>query len=163
MDIVYICREGDNEELRYSIRSVMQNLPHRNIWVVGGKPNWYNGNHIAVRQNGRKYDNARKNMQAIAASLEISEDFILMNDDFFVIKKVKDLSHYHGGPLSERIDFLKNKYGVSPYIKMLTKTAKYLAHRGIRDPLNYALHVPFVMNKTKMFSGKKNTFETKKG
>jgi hypothetical protein len=152
MDVVYICREGDNEELRYSIRSVMENLPHKNIWVVGGKPSWYSGNHIPVRQNGRKYDNARKNMKAIAASSEISEDFILMNDDFFVVGPVNELFHYHGGLLSERIDFLKNKYGVSAYSQMLTKTAKYLAHRGKRQPLDYALHVPFMMNKNNMSS-----------
>jgi hypothetical protein len=150
LDVVYICREGDNEELRYSIRSVVENLPHENIWVVGGKPDWYSGNHISVRQNGRKYENARKNMKAIAASNEISEDFILMNDDFFVISPVTELKHYHGGPLSDRISYLRNKYGVSQYSQMLTKTSKYLAHRGIREPLDYALHVPFMMNKKNM-------------
>lgn len=150
MDIVYICRNGENEELRYSIRSVIENLPHDNIWVVGGKPKWYSGNHIAVSQDGRKYDNARKNMKAIAASSEISEDFILMNDDFFVVSPVDQLRHYHGGLLSERISFLREKYGVSQYSQMLAKTAKYLAQRGIHEPLDYALHIPFMMNKTNM-------------
>ena len=48
MDFVYICKEGVNEELKYSIRSVVESFPESNIWVVGGKPDWYTGNYIQV-------------------------------------------------------------------------------------------------------------------
>ena len=55
MDIVYNCRPGkQNEELRYSIRSVMENLPHDNLWVVGGKPEWYTGNYGRGVPKGRE-------------------------------------------------------------------------------------------------------------
>ncbi len=40
-DVVYVVRPGDkNEELRYSIRSVIANLPHRKVWIAGYKPTW---------------------------------------------------------------------------------------------------------------------------
>lgn len=39
-DIVYILRNdmgSDAEELRYSLRSVAENFPARNVWFVGGQ------------------------------------------------------------------------------------------------------------------------------
>jgi hypothetical protein len=84
MDFVYICKPGDNEELRYSIRSVLYSFPDANIWLVGGKPSWYSGNYIYVDQKHHKYANAINNLHAICDSNEISEEFVLMNDDFFI-------------------------------------------------------------------------------
>ena len=151
MDVVYICRNGDNEELRYSIRSVIANMPHSKIWVVGGKPDWYTGNHIAVPQENDKYTNARNNMRAIASSQSpISPNFVLMNDDFFILKPIKEIKYYYGGLLVEKIAHLQKKYRRSSYINMLIKSKRYLFSQGIRYPKDYTLHVPFVMNKVKL-------------
>lgn len=147
MDIVYICREGDNEELRYSIRSVVANMPHDNIWVVGGKPSWYKGNHIPVAQKFTKYENARNNMRAIVESEDISDDFILMNDDFFIMKPIKRLGYYHAGDINTKMDQLKVRYGRSSYLDLLNYTVKFVARYGITNVLDYALHIPFKMNK----------------
>lgn len=65
----------------------MKNLKHDNLWVVGEKPNWYTGNFIHVPAVATKYTNARRNLERICASSEISDSFILMNDDFYVMKK----------------------------------------------------------------------------
>jgi hypothetical protein len=150
MDIVYICRDGDNEELRYSIRSVVANLPHDNIWVVGGKPSWYSGNHISVPQTRTKYENARNNMRAIVESEEISNNFILMNDDFFVVKETKRLGTYHAGNINKRLEELKMRYGRSSYLTLLMNTIKFVRSHGRRTVLDYALHIPFKMNKEKL-------------
>ena len=95
MDIVYICRDGDNEELRYSIRSAVKNLPHDNLWVVGGKPDWYSGPYIEVPQDKAYYRNARTNIRTIIKSNKISNTFILMNDDFFIMNKVDSLPYMY--------------------------------------------------------------------
>ena len=150
MDLVYICRDGENEELRYSIRSAVANLKHDKIWVVGGKPDWYSGNYIPVPQVLSKYENAKKNMQTIASSTEISNNFVLMNDDFFILKRVKALHYYHGGSIDNKIRYLKKKYGTSAYIKLLLRTKLALRQFGIRDVLDYALHIPFKMNRGKL-------------
>ena len=151
MDLVYVCRDGENEELRYSIRSAVENLPHDNIWVVGGKPDWYSGNYIKVKQSFNKYENVRESLRTIANSDLISEDFVLMNDDFFIMKKVDDVKTYHAGTLAERIRDLRRRYGSSSYTVMLTTTFHYLKrHYRIGSPLNYALHVPFIMNREKL-------------
>jgi hypothetical protein len=103
MDLVYICRDGDNEELRYSIRSAVANLPHDNIWIVGGKPDWYTGNFIRTKQNGLKFDNARNNLNTACRKYEISSDFVLMNDDFYFMDKIDKIEMFHGGRLIDKI------------------------------------------------------------
>lgn len=148
MDIVYICRNGNNEELRYSIRSVIKNMPLGNIWVVGGKPDWYCGNYIEVPQSAGKYRNARNSLQAIVESKSISENFVLMNDDFFVIKPVSHVEYFHGGPLINKIDTYEDMTPRSSYTLMLKQTHERLVKLGIREPLDYDIHVPMPMTKT---------------
>lgn len=150
MDLVYVCRDGDNEELRYSIRSAVANLKHENIWVVGGKPDWYAGNYIRVDQKFSKYENVRANLYAVVNSKDVSDDFILMNDDFFILSKIVRLGTYHSGSIRNRIKELQAKYRSSAYITILKSSLKYLMKRGIPNPLNYALHIPFVMNKERL-------------
>ena len=55
MNFIYICRIGENEELRYSVRSVLNSFPEAVIWVIGGKPDWYVGNYIYVDQNNSAF------------------------------------------------------------------------------------------------------------
>ena len=147
MDLVYICKDGDNEELRYSIRSAVANLPHDNIWVVGGKPDWYIGNHIRVRQNAQKFDNARNNLNAMCRNQNVSADFILMNDDFFIVKPVDSIGAYHRGLLEDHANAVKT----SPaYKQMLVETLDVIAYASPGTIYSYELHVPMVMNKNKL-------------
>jgi hypothetical protein len=151
MDAVYICRGGENEELRYSIRSIEENMPHDKVWVVGSKPDWYSGNHISIDQDGRKYENARKNLRAIVNSKEISDDFILMNDDFFVINKIDTVPYWYSGSLKSRIQELSDGFGPNTtYIRMLILTNRTVRRSGVENPLDYELHIPMIMNKDKL-------------
>lgn len=150
VDYVYICRDGDNEELRYSIRSVVTNMPPGNIWVVGGKPDWYTGNHIPVKQSMTRNKNAVNNLQAVCNSKEISEKFILMNDDFFAVKPVKTIKYYHGGLLADKVDACQDLYPRSSYTRSLEETHRRLLKLGIQSPLDYELHVPMPMTKANL-------------
>ena len=152
MDLVYICKSGPNEELRYSIRSAVKNLKFDNLWVVGGKPGWYVGNHLEVIQNKSKYANARNNLRAICNSTEISDSFILMNDDFYIINKVDDVPYMHGGLLADKIEKYKNLTGDTRYVLMLKRTLLSLSRRKNKDVLDYELHVPMVMKKEKLLA-----------
>lgn len=147
MDFVYICRSGQNEELRYSIRSVLANFPNSNIWVVGEKPDWYTGDFILVRQQTTKYSNARNNLQAICDSDGIGEKFILMNDDFFIVKPISHIEYLHGGSLEKKIAYYNELTPNSSYVRSLQETHRRLLKRGIENPLDYELHVPMPMNK----------------
>lgn len=150
MDCVYVCRDGDNEELRYSIRSVQKNLPHSNIWVVGAKPSWYTGNFIKVPPTGGAYKNVRKSLRFIIANEDISNTFILMNDDFFILKPIEEVKYYYSGTLREKV---KTRVSIAPsslYTSFLGRTQHELECARIKDPLDYELHVPIVFEKDKL-------------
>lgn len=156
MDFVYICKDGTNEELRYSIRSVHESFPDSKIWVVGGRPNWYMGDYIEVVQSLSKYRNAIGNLKTICSSNEISDRFVLMNDDFYIIKKIDEIKDYHGGPLLEKINLYQKINSNSNYTRKLAATYKKIKALGIEDPLDYELHVPMVMEKDKLAETLKN-------
>jgi hypothetical protein len=144
MDLVYICRDGDNEELRYSIRSAVANIPHDNIWIFGGKPDWYVGNYVRLKQHNDKYGNARANLAAITRHHDVSNEFVLMNDDFYAIRPVEKVLPMHRGTLQEHLDMIKVNLG---YKEFVYDTQDTLVAMGIQEPLSYELHVPMVMHK----------------
>jgi hypothetical protein len=150
MDFVYICRDGDNEELRYSIRSVVSNFPNNIIWVVGGKPDWYGGNFIPVTQSGSKQENARNNLRTVIDTPEISDNFVLMNDDFFITMKIDYLDNIYNGTLQNLINFKRESRASLGYVNLLEATYEALVDAGITEPLNFEVHVPMRMNKDKL-------------
>ena len=122
-------------------------MPHDKIWVVGGKPNWFNGNFIPVRDITNKFDNIKNCIKAAAESEEISDDFILMNDDFFLLKQIDHMPTYHGGLLKDKIDEYSRLSPNSYYTKLLKHTLRSLNNLGYKEPIDYDIHVPMIINK----------------
>jgi hypothetical protein len=150
MDVVYICRPGPNEELRYSIRSVEKHLPHRTIWVIGQAPEWYKGPFVEVQNFNAKYSNARANLDMLVKLKHISEDFILMNDDFFIMRPIEKIGYFYDGTLAERAEKNELLTTTGAYTKLLYNTHDKLVEMGIEEPLNYEMHIPMIMNKKKL-------------
>jgi len=147
MDLVWICRKGPNEELRYSMRSAIQNLEHDKVWVIGDKPSWYRGPFISSRQvHGRKYENAKRSLINLILSKQVSDDFVLMNDDFYVLKPVT-LGYYYGGTMADRISRNSRLSPNATYGQKMRDTAAELRNLGINRPLDYGLHIPMPMDK----------------
>jgi hypothetical protein len=139
---------GQNEELKYSIRSVHENYPCKNVWVVGGRPAWYIGNYVRIPSSSTKYKNARQNLRAIVHNKDISDSFVLMNDDFYILEKINEPEIFHGGYLSKKVEEYQKVYPSSSYTRLLTNTLIGLKSKyGIQDPLDYELHVPMQMDK----------------
>lgn len=147
MDFVYFCRPGDNEELRYSIRSLYANFPNPKVWVVGERPSWYTGNFIYVPQNGAKFFNVVKSIQAVINSDDIASTFILMNDDFFILKPIDSIPVFHRGTIASRIESYSDFLPRSSYIRMLQATNSRLKKMGVSNPINYELHIPMQLGK----------------
>lgn len=150
MDIVYVCRPGDNEELRYSIRSVVKNMPHDNIWLIGNKPKWYEGNFLSVPDTSNKYENIRNAIKSVSINGDISDEFVLMNDDFFVMNPLSEIPVLHGGLLIDKINEYIRLTGMTRYVKLLMNTNRFLTNYGIKKPLDYDIHVPMQMNKNNL-------------
>lgn len=158
MDIVYLLKDSPEiKELNYSLRS-LKNLPHDKVFFVGGFPQNINPekvSHIPVLQTGTKYQNTTHSLKMAICNKEISDDFILMNDDFFVMTPIKDPVkelNLHRGPVEDVIEDYKKRYNgkIHPYIEGMVSTCKLLQKNGIKKPLSYELHVPMVFNKKKL-------------
>ena len=150
MDLVYICRKGENEELRYSLRSIEKNSPNHKVWVVGYKPDWYVGPFISVPDTSTKFNNIRLALNEVCKHPDISEDFVFMNDDFFLIEPINDFKVYNGGLLSDKIARYRQINSTSTYAILLKRTLDQLKRMGVEKPLDYDIHVPMTFNKTRL-------------
>lgn len=145
MDAVYIVKQGasswaDNE-LRYSIRS-LKNIKFDKLWIVGHKPDFIDCNHIKCDDPYEKQSNAIHKILKVCDS-QISDDFILLNDDFLFLEP-QELVTYHREPdLREFGKELQSKYG-----QALKNAFEYLATYNLGYK-NYEVHYPMVFNKTK--------------
>ncbi len=151
-DLVYVVRPGDvNDELRYSLRSVAENLPHRRVWVVGHMPPWLRDvHHLPTVQSDTKYRNSTGNVRAACEHPEVSDPFVLMNDDFYVLKHTPFIPALHRGRVDKVATEYEARYGWSKYLEGMEQTRELLAELGVTDPLSYELHVPMTVEKEHM-------------
>ena len=152
-DIVYFVKEmPQNEELRYSLRSVEKNFPHNKIWFYGGCPKDLKpDHHVQITQNlPTKWLNVRQSLIAACKNDNITEDFWLSNDDFFVLKPIKDLPPLYDGDLFRHIVEIEGRHGNRPskYTTNLRLAASELSARKL-GVLNYAVHKPMLINRKK--------------
>lgn len=152
-DIVYFVKDAPlNEELRYSLRSVEKNMPHRNVVIYGGKPQGIEPDrYIKTNQTEpTKWERVRSMLIQVCQNDEISEDFWLFNDDFFIMKPfVEESAPTYNKHLREHIANLEAKYGgITEWTKLLRHLADTLEAAG-KDTLNYAVHKPILINRKK--------------
>ena len=153
MDFVYIVKEYEsNPDLRYSLRSICKFYPDSKVWIVGYKPSWIQGvGYIPVRQTSNKWINSVRNIIAACESEEISEDFVLMNDDFFMIKNkypIEVVGNMNLGTLDEAIKNYKRMANswckAFGWVKTLLKQCE-----AFEEYYNYEAHLPLIINKKK--------------
>lgn len=149
MDVVYLCRAGQNEELRYSLRS-LTNVPHDRVWIIGQPPVWVrNAEIIRTYQRGDKHANAGLNFRTALDHDEISDPFWLWNDDFYATAPAKPL-HYHRGPLAGMLAEAERLHPLASYTRSMRDTLKRLDECGYPNPRSFELHVPIVVHKGRM-------------
>lgn len=152
MDVVYVCRDGENPELRYSLRT-LTNVAHDRVQVFGGAPRWLNTD--IVMYHPRKQDvrsrfaATRGHIAAACETPEVSDPFMLWNDDFYAMQKIDPVPIYHCGLLVDQIRG-KSRYR-TPWVQGLQRTASLLKQQGKLDTaLSYDLHVPLIVHKAEM-------------
>lgn len=155
-DIVYFVKNSPhNEELRYSLRSVEQNFPHRKVWIYGGKPDDIEPDRfVSVRQVGaNKWEKVRNMLMQVCENKEITEDFWLFNDDFFVMHKPTEYQPIYDGSIYKRIIQIEGRNYDKPslYTAQLRQMVKELERICPDAPMNnYAVHMPILVNREKM-------------
>ena len=152
LDVVYFIKPDlVNNELRYSLRSVENNFPHRYVWFFGGQPIELTPDRRApiIQSGANRYEKVRNMLRAACENDEITEDFWLFNDDFFVLRPLEDIPAWYDGDLFSRIEDIERRKGRSGYTQQLRITVEALQDAGC-SCLNYAVHVPMRINRQKM-------------
>lgn len=154
-DIVYFLKNSPkNEELRYSLRSVEQNWQYKSVWFYGGCPDGIKpDHHVAPQQIApSKWERVRNMLYEACQNNNITEDFWLFNDDFFIMKPIKEtMPPQYNKTLQERIRKIEKRHGGMPNeytmrLRHLIKTLK-TAEKGFLD---YSVHKPILINRKKM-------------
>lgn len=146
VDVVYFYKYIRSDELKWSVRS-LKNIDHRNVYVIGDDPKLDNVIHLPHHPESwvkTRYTDVASKLSLVTDTKEISEDFVLMMDDVFILKPIK-LKNYYRGTLEDHLK--KRRYNDS-YKRMLTSTHRYLIMNGLTT-IDFACHTPFIMNKSK--------------
>jgi len=151
-DLVYIVKQGDkNTDLKYSLRSVERFCNYRNIYIIGYKPSWVtNVKYIKTIQSTTKWKNATNNILTACKTEEISDNFILMNDDFFAIKPInnwKDNLNVCLGSLETAIERYNKSKRLSNWQNAFKEVFNLLVKLKCKHKYNYEAHVPLIINK----------------
>ena len=141
-DVVYIVREGPNDELRFSLRSLV-NVPHGRVFVVGHAEPWVDGVvHIPMPDIPDKFTSQRAKLAAAVLERDLSEDFILMNDDHYIVERMPSISIFH-----------RYRWGCTnvpthtAWHGVLRQTAEWMGTQGFPNPRTYECHTPLLFSK----------------
>lgn len=147
IDVVIPLGKGStsaNNELRFCLRSIEQNLEgYRNIWIIGQKPKFLrNIKHLPYDEYHPKANNIHDKIKRACECGEISDNFILFNDDYFLTEKV-DAPTYPYYYSKEAYNEAMNRPKPDPYRTIVEDTGKALG-----EGFFYAdIHCPIVINK----------------
>lgn len=149
-DVVYIVKPGDdNEELRYSLRS-LTNWPHDNVWIVGHKPAWVSGvKHLPTEQlpgPENKHPNSIRNQLAAVGCDEVSDPFWIFNDDFFVVRPFLAPSQFTRGYVSDVLTKDGPTMGAT-FRRSMEATERICHQLGYAKPISYQAHTPLLVHK----------------
>lgn len=153
-DVVYLVKESPtNPELVYSLRSLEENWEYKSVWFCGGCPdNLKPDCQMKLKQVGlNKWAKVRNMLIQICQNDEITENFWLFNDDFYVLKKTSEnMPPQYNGDLKTYIDRIERKQGGQDgFTARLQQAYEDLVKAGLTT-LNYEVHKPMLFNRKKL-------------
>lgn len=147
--IVIPYKASNSDELRYALRS-LKNYKHKDLWIIGDKPDFINDdvNYLPYRQTADIAQNTLNIIKMACENPDITENFVLMHDDMYFMRKISAIPVYHRGTYDEVLEGYKNRLS-NYYLRRMKNTKVHLMKLGVEKPLCYELHIPFTINKSK--------------
>lgn len=151
MDVLYCLGSGsryNNKEIYHSIRLLAKHCSYDRLWIIGDKPEdvpldteYY---YVPFTENFSATRNVFMKLVTMCQYTDISEDFLYMMDDVFIIKKIVPETYplYHSGNIREY-------KMLNPYLGEVLETKRYL-ERQKKPTLHFGVHCPIVYNKKKI-------------
>ena len=154
LDVVYFVSAFPKGDLLYSIRSVAKNLQFNQLWIYGGirnniRPDRYV--RIMNQKGGDKWEKVRSMYREVCLNDEITDDFIMFHDDFFMMKPINKIEPIYRCSFESHIKAIEDKFGerVVSYSNLLKNACRTLENAN-KSTLSYELHTPFVFNRKKL-------------
>lgn len=131
-----------NLELKYCLRGIEKHLQNvGRVWLIGEHPNYIDHNHTAVVgvQEFNWYEHLTRNIHykilTACGIPEVSDPFLYMNDDHFLMQDVKpvDIPYYHTG---------NSWVGTGKYVITIRSTLD--RYPGAH---NFDIHAPMLIHK----------------
>ena len=150
MDLLYILGTGStwaNNELRMSLRSAHQFYSAvGKVVVVGYSPPWLvNIEHIACKDDRKlPLENLKTKLRVALDSGKLNDGFLLMNDDFFFLRRMDSVPIYIKGRLLDSLSTHGAKHTF--YYRNMMDTLKFLQNKGTPDPLDFGIHAPMPLH-----------------
>jgi hypothetical protein len=122
----------NDEEIRYSMRSVAKFHPEAQMVIIGERPEWYTGEHYYISdESDCAYVNKWRKMENACL---LFDTFVAMDDDFYLLEPFRP-AFYYSGKLSK----VHNKYRgqVGKYTQMVIATCDIVPESN-----NYFMHAP---------------------
>lgn len=148
--VIPLAKSNDDYlELRYTLRSIEKHVKnYKDIWIVGDLPEWIqhvkNIPYSDASHPKWKEKNILDKITAASMNPFVSEDFLMMNDDHFILSEIDALNYpyYNKGKI---MDSVKSNFG--PYRKTMLHTYNFCVRRGFPKD-NVDTHCPIRYNKS---------------
>lgn len=151
-DIVYLCRPGENIELRYSLRS-LKNVPHGRVWIFGDAPDWINPKTVTLIRTpnqGTKFAITQRSLATACRDTRVSDPFVMFYDDCYVTAPTKHIPLLNRGTVLEVVTQYRKRGINSAYVDSMIAADTQLRTLGYDNPLSFELHTPFPVRKELM-------------
>lgn len=136
----------DDQELRYSLRSLEKHTKDPEVTIVGHAPAWLNLGKVQYIPLPEPKGNRlfRVGAKLIAALPYLPDSFIYQNDDYFLMEPIESFDTIYIGTLRQTIAELMNIGHFSVHIKGQQDTLEALLDYT-SEPLDYDAHAPMPM------------------
>jgi len=152
VDVVYplapLSKNGEDWELRYSLRSLAAQPWVGTVFLVGHRPDWaQNIVHVPCDDPHKSKDaNIIRKILYACRIPELSSQFVINSDDHYIMKilRLMDLGPWLEHPSSLKDAYLKQ--AVSRWYIRLIKTVDYCNRRGFPQWV-FESHIPYMVEK----------------
>lgn len=152
-DIIVYIRAGQNEELRYAIRTWAKNLTFRKLCVVGGpKPVWLNPDiYIENRTHWSLMRQCYENLSLALSDDRLTPDVLILMDDVFVMHPVGTWAiNYDRGSLQKQLQRAEERGTIGNTYNELVRATYDELRKNYNNPRSFEEHAPFLCNRKKM-------------
>ena len=143
----------ENNELRYSLRSLEKFTKDPKITIVGTAPEWLNISTVQYIPLPEPPKNRlfRVGAKLVAALPYLPDNFIYMNDDYIIMEPTEYFEPIYCNTVRHRIDQEQSMGYFSVHLKAEQNTLEALSD-FTDEPLDYDSHSPFPMMRDLVFN-----------